>query len=269
MTGKQDHKQEDDIASQVLEHLKNPPIEVINPKNSSGSNTKKYLIITSILIIIFAAAGFAAWKFLLTDSNQTADQPVSETESQNEAANGSSLSELTQEYTSDRLLIDFKYPTDWKVDENSGEIIVYSQEAEITDVSGEAVSAEFRLLIKQGAEETDSEYLGHGFVIKKSKPIKYTDPAAGQRKKSFVTDFGLDSSDNFAYFIVQGNFELEKDETLGPDFAKEADAILISGGFYSKDSKGKTKLVSLDPETYQLDEAYLSAIEIVKTLRLR
>ncbi len=166
-------------------------------------------------------------------------------------------------------MIDFKYPTGWKVNEDTGEITVTSPKTKIEDFGGENIETEFKILIKQGADQSDSEYLGRGFAVTKSMPVKYSDPAAGQRKKSFITDFGLDSSDNFAYFVLQGNFELEKDETLGPDFAKEADAILISGGFYGEDSEDKTKLVYLDPEVYQANETYLTAVEIVKTLRLR
>lgn len=269
MAGKQDNNHEDDMASQVLEHLKNSPVEVINPKNSSSSNTKKYLIVALILIVVSSAAGFAAWKLLLAKSNPTAANTVSETENQNEAPAENTLNDLTQEYTSDRLLVDIKYPAAWKAEEDAGEIIVYSPETEVTAANGETVPVEFKVLIKQGADKTDSEYLGRGFAVEKSEPIKYNDPATGQRQKTFVTNFGLDSSDNFAYFIVQGNFNLKKDETLGPDFAGEADAILVSGGFYSKDSEDKTKLISLDPDNYKSDETYLTAIEIVKTLRLR
>ncbi|MEX2014481.1 MAG: hypothetical protein WD885_00915 [Candidatus Saccharimonadales bacterium] len=263
----QDHKQKDDIASEVLEHLKNPPIEVINPKKNH-SNTKKYLIIAIAVLVVLSAGGFGAWKFLLSDDN-TSNQTEPEAESPSNANEEVSINELTEEYSSDRLLIDFKYPANWKVDEDSGEIIVYSPEEEITDIGGENVSGEFKILIKQGADKSDSEYLGRGFAVGKSQPFKYSDPTASQREESFITDFGLDASDNFAYFVAQGNFELKKNETLGSDFAGKADEVLVSGGLYSKGSEDKTKLVSLNPKDYLSNETYLLAIEIVKTLRLR
>lgn len=260
-------KKEDDLASQVLERLKHPPVEVVNPKGSD-SNTKKYLLISFILIIL-AVGGFAAWKFFLKDE-QTTSWPVQQAENQNNSADDKSpLAGLTQKYSSDKLMVDIKYPAGWKVDESSGEITIYSPTEDIESVEGESLPAEFRVLIKQGAGETDSEYLGRGFAVKASKPIKYIDPAFNQRKKSLITDFGLDASTSFSYFVVQGNFKLKKDETLGSDFASEADEILVSGGFYSKDSKDKTKLVSLDPKTYESNELYLTAIEIIKTLKLR
>jgi hypothetical protein len=265
----QRRKHESDIASEVLEHLKNPPVEIIDPRNNSGSATKKYLLVILALVVILAAGGFAAWKFLLNGKNSSTNQ--SETESADVVPTSPEVSsnQLNQDYTSDRLLIDFKHPAGWKVDEDSGEITITSTEVEITDVSGEDVQSEFKILIKQGADQSDSEYLGRGFALDSSESIKYNDPASNQRKKSLITGFGLDSSDSFAFFVLQGNFKLEKDETLGPDFAKEPDAILVSGGFYSKDSGDKTKLVFLDPETYQTNEIYLAAVEIVKTLRLR
>ncbi len=273
MADEREHKQKNDdnndVASEVLEHLKNPPVEVINPNKNSDSGKKKYLIIIPVVITILAAAGFAAWKFLLNGNEQAANQPAVETENQDNMAEEAAPLEPTQEYTSDRLLIDIKYPAGWKVEEDSGEIVVTSPEATVTDVNGEELPAEFKVLIKQGADQSDGEYLGRGFAVRKSQPFKYSDPASAQREKSFITDFGLDASNNFAYFIAQGNFDLKKDETLGPDFASEADAVLVSGGFYSEDSEDETQLVSLDPEAYQSDETYLLALEIVKTLRLR
>ena len=261
-----DQKKNDDLASQVLEHLKNPPVEVIDPKGS-GSSTKKYLIAATILIII-GTGSFALWKFVLADTSDQSASVASEEQSE-EVDGDASANGLSQEYSSDSLLIDIKHPANWKVDESSGEIIVYSPAQEAEDVSGESLASEFRVMIKQGAGEPDSEYLGRGFAISKSEPIKYTDPASNQREESFLTNFGLDSSAYFSYFVVQGNFNLKKDETLGKDFASKADEILVSGGFYSKDSEDKTQLVSLDPDKFQSNETYKTAIEIVKTLRLR
>lgn len=267
MSDQRNQQKDNDLAAQVLKNLKNPPIEVVDPKGS-GSNTKKYLLIVAVLVIIFALGGFAAWKFLLSkDKADSQEVPAAESQPEDEAV--SPDGELSQEYVSDRLLIDIKHPASWKVDESSGEITVYSPETGITDFNGEKISAEFRLLVKQGATETDSEYLGRGFAISASEPIKYTDPSPNQRESSLITGFGLDSSSHFAYFVVQGNFNLKKNETLGQDFASEADEVLVSGGFYSKDSQDKTKLVGLDTDTYEENETYKTAIEIVKTLRLR
>lgn len=268
MSDQRNQREDNDLAAQVLKNLKNPPVEVVDPKGS-GPNTKKYLVMISVFVLIIAAGGFAAWKFLLSEERPgTQEVPAEESQPENNAKITPD-GELSQEYKSDRLLIDIKHPASWKVDEDSGEITVYSPEAEIADSSGKSIPAEFRLLIKLGATETDSEYLGRGFAIAKSEPIKYTDPSPNQRNSSLITGFGLDSSSHFAYFVVQGNFNLSKDETLGQDFASEADEVLVSGGFYSKDSEDETKLVALDTDTYKENETYQTAVEIVKTLRLR
>ena len=269
MAEQENNKQPDDVASEILENLKNNPVEIIDPnKRSSPGNKKKYFILLFILILVLGG-GFAAWKFLLNRSDQPSAQPSPAAESQAKTAPEDTAGEPTEEYTSDSLMIDFKYPTGWKVKEGSDSITISSPEAEVATVEGDTTSAEFKLMIKQGADRSDSEYLGRGLALKKSSSLKYSDPATGQRKKTFITDFGLDSSDNFAYFVVEGNFELEKDETLGPDFAKEPDAILVSGGFYTKGSAGENKLVATGSETYASNEFYKSAVEIVKTLQLR
>lgn len=269
MAEQENNKQPDDVASEILENLKKHPVEVIDPnKRSEPRNKKKYFILFLVLILVLGA-GFAIWKFFINRSDQPSAQLSPATENQVKTPSEDSASAPTQEYTSDSLMIDFKYPTGWKVKESSDSLTVSSPETEVATAEGDSVTAEFKLMIKQGADRSDSEYLGRGFALKKSSPLKYSDPATGQRKKTFITDFGLDSSDNFAYFVVEGNFELEKDETLGPDFAKEADAILVSGGFYTKGSGGENKLVATDSETYISNEFYKAAVEIVKTLQLR
>lgn len=273
MSDNQDKNHDNDVASEVLEHLKNPPVEVINPKNKPGSSKKKYLLLTSILIIIFSVLGFAIWYFVLNKKDQPENtQATMASQEQPESESGDdnlTSDELSQEYTSDRLQIDVKHPSNWKVDESSGEIIVYSPKTDVENVGGSEVSAEFRVIIKQGSGSSDSKYLGRGFAVKESQKIEYIDPAANQREESLVTNFGLDSSDSFAYFVVQGNFDLKKNETLGSDFASEADAVLVSGGFYSNESEDETKLVELDLDKYESNELYQTAIDIVKTLRLR
>lgn len=265
MADYQHQKKNDDLASEVLEHLKNPPVDVINPKGSGGG-TKKYIIVTAVLTIVIFAAGFAVWKFLIHEDQ--VDPVASEDRSVSEITE-ESANELSQQYVSDRMMIDVKHPSNWKATEENNKIEIFSPETEVLDAEGNKLPAVFKVFIKLGAERSDSEYLGRGFAVKKSEPISYEDPALNQRKDSLVTGFGLDSSDHFAYFVVQGNFNLKKNESLGGEFAGKADEILVSGGFYSEESEDRTKLVAMSPDSYSSNELYKTAIEIIKTLRLR
>ena len=95
------------------------------------------------------------------------------------------------------------------------------------------------------------------------------EPASNQRKDTFLTNFGLDVPDNFAFFIVQGNFDLKKGDTLGPDFAKEIDAYLISGGFSSSDQTDNLATNTISLADYSNYQEYKTAIEIVKSLNLK
>lgn len=268
MSEQKDKIYEDDVASEILENLRNAPVEVIDPKKNSGSSGKKFYIIFFVLIIL-AGTGFAAWKFLLQKDNKTDQQAANTQPIQANNQDISSEPSLSQDYTSDRLLVDFKYPDDWTVDEDTGDIIISSPEIEVDNIKGEPEKAVFRIFIKQGADKADSEYLGRGLAIKKSESINYSDPSASQRKKTLITQFGLDSSNNFAYFVVQGNFDLKKDETLGPNYAHEVDAILISGGFYRDEADGDPGFIMIDPDACEQDQNYKTAVEIVKSIKLR
>ena len=253
----------------------NVPVEIIDPNQLPGhkeprSKLPKYLLILLGVIIFAAAAGLAGWKLLKKfNSSQTEPNASQQINSDNTGQTGGGKQPLSEEYSSSQLLIDFKYPSSWEVAEENGAIFVKSPNFRYSENEGGEVSGVFKIYIKKGAEENDGKYLGRGYAIGPSEKLQYSNPASGQRKETFVTAFGLDKPDNFSYFVVQGNFNLKKGETLGPKFASEQDAFLIAGGFASDDLKDALETNPISVDYYKSDQNYLTAIEIIKTIRLR
>lgn len=249
--------------------------EQIPPARSSASKKTiiRRLVLVVVVLAIIAGGIFAAWK-LIPSKNDTADK-TSENQSQTQTPESQDLESdigdttLSETYTSDFLRIDFKHPQSWKVSEENSGLIVKSPTFKLQENNGAESLSYFKIYIKKAATEADGKYLGRGYAVADSGKIAYADPLPGQRKDSYLTNFGLETPDNFAYFIVQGNFNLMKGDTLGPKFASEVDSFLIAGGFSTDEQKEglSTKIVSED--SYSTYPAYKTAVEIVKSLQLK
>lgn len=229
-----------------------------------------YLVIFLFVVCILA---FAAWKFIpsKTNSNQTSQngQSSSNTQSADPVKLALGDTGLSKTYSSDNLSLQLKYPESWTVSEQDSSIIIKSPAFDMKDKAGAAASTYFKVYIKKGADETDGKYLGRGFAVAPSEKINYSSPAAGQHTTTFLTDFGLDTNDNFAYFVVQGNFQLSKGDTLGPKYASEPDSYLVTGGFATDKQKDGLETIKLPLDSYKQNLAYQTGVDIVKSLQLQ
>lgn len=261
-----------------------PPIPVNIPKDIAQEqippirpkiSKRKILTKIGFLILgllVLAGLAFAAWRFVSKDDTQsqtTGTTTVTETENTGDESEELSDTDLSQTYKSDFLLLEFKHPIAWKVTEGSNFILVKSPNFNLQDKNGAQINAHFKIYIKKGASPVDGSYLGKGYAVAASEKIKYTEPAAGQRPETNLTNFGLETPDNFAYFVVQGNFELMQGDTLGPKFAAEPDSFLIAGGFGSDDQTDGLATKILSSDTFSENSAYKIGVEIIKSLKLK
>ncbi|MBW3569146.1 hypothetical protein KY385_03405 [Candidatus Parcubacteria bacterium] len=248
----------------------NSPAAKFRPKKSFLS--KKVWIWSAILALVLLIGGLA-WVFVpskeqsQSSPEQNNQEPAKNSQTQGDGDNLPSQ-ELTQSHTNDFLRLTLKYPKGWQISDENDVILLKSPvfSYQLADGPKEGF---FKIYIKQQATPADGKYLGRGYAAAPSKKITYIDPQPGQRSDTFLTDFGLDSPDNFAYFVIQGNFELKKGETLGPKFAREPDAFLIAGGFASADSEAPLDTELLAVDSYASEQAYKTAIDIVKSLQLK
>jgi hypothetical protein len=219
------------------------------------------------VFIVLLAAGYGLWRYVINKpvTPEQDRQPSAEQQSEGNAV----ASELSETYSSDQLRLEFNHPADWEVTEADGGIKIVSPEFEYTKNDQSNVNGHFKIYIRKGSRDIDGQYIGRGTTIEPSQAIAYTDPAPGQREDTFISYFGLDEPDNFAFYIVQGNFKLKKGDTLGPDYAKEPDAYLIVGGYGASDLADDLATNMLSTEAFAGTSEFKTAVEIAKSLKLR
>lgn len=245
-----------------------------NPKQKKTFKLSKKIVFFFIAVLLLTLIALA-WIFIppkdQAGQNKPAEnqQPVN-SEQLTQQTNKDGLSaELSESYTNDFLRITFKYPKSWKITDENDIIMAKSPISSYKLKDGTDKEGFFKFYIKKQAKPDDGKYLGQGYAVDASQKISYTQPQTGQRPTTFLTNFGLNTPDNFAYFIIQGNYNLKKGETLGPNYANEVDDFLISGGFgtVEKQKPLETDLLALD--SFADNQEYKTAIEIVKSLQIK
>jgi hypothetical protein len=245
----------------------------INPSNKTKNIFKqppKLLLIVLVLLIIAAAWFLVPSKDGDNQLAEPSNEPQQKQSAPQTTANAASLGDLqlTETYKNDFLRLSFNHPKAWGVKDEQDVVLLSSPVFSYKTVDGSDKQGFFKIYIKQSSTPTDGKYLGRGIVISQSEKIAYSQPEPSQRTETYITPFGLDGVDNFAYFVVQGNFNLAEGDSLGPKFASETDAFLIAGGFSSEDQKDPLGMNRLSPDSYKNEQAYKSAVEIIKSLKL-
>jgi hypothetical protein len=234
--------------------------------------SKKWLRIVLVVILLSALAA-AAWKFL--PSKKSAPQPAQNTQTSNTETQTPTVkdvpdSTVTQKYENGFLGVTLTYPNNWTTTEGiNGESVRLESPQFTYDTTDKGpVTGNFRIYIRKGARTQDSKYIGRGVAIQPSEKLTYSQPVPGQRTDTNLSLFGLDTPDNFAFFMIAGNFQLNKGDTLGPNYGKEAETFIIAGGYSSKDLKDDLQTNSIPPDYIKTSNAYKQAVDILKTLQL-
>jgi len=238
-----------------------------HPKKEGGGWLKKVAVILGILLLVSASA-YAVWKYFLNDSDektaseQTA-QTIGATQSEYKPASG------TKEFTSTSVNTNFSYPSDWVVTEKDGGVKIESPKFTYVVSQGNNVEGNFKAYIRKGARQVDSPYIGKGYAAKASQKLAYTNPAVGQRADTLLQTFGYDKPDNFAYIFLASSFQLDVGETLGPNYGKEPETILVVGGFSDASLTDDFAMNSVPLTEYEKQEAYKQAVAMIQSLQFK
>ena len=261
---------DDDLksASDSLHQPSEQPAYRPSPTKNRRSFPKKTFISIAILIVV-AGVGFAAKKFIhipkKTAPAQTAvTQAVPKT-------TGDDVPDVpaSETYSSTALSVGFKYPKTWKTSEADGGIRIDSPQFTYPAANLGSVDGIFRIYIRQGARKADSRYVGAGTAIKPSEKLVYTKPAVGQRSDTLLSSFGNNSTDIFTYFLIAGNFQLAKGDTLGPNYGTEPDTYIVAGGYTSITAVDDLAMNSVALTYYDKTTAYKQAYGIISSLQLK
>jgi len=240
-------------------------------KSPTGHGHRKKVIIGLAVLVVLAGLGYGGWKIMQKDtkpSAATSQQPSPA--SQQTEAKTSDVPETTElkTFESIDLGVELAHPNTWTANETAGGIRITSPDFSYHTTDKGTISGNFRVYIRKGARETDSKYIGRGVAITASEKLTYDQPTSTQRKDTLVSIFGLDTPNNFGYFLVAGNFQLNKGDTLGPDYGKEPETFIVTGGYSSSVLTDDLATNKVPLDSYRQTNAYKQAIAIIKSLKL-
>ena len=253
-----------DSANQISEQTAYKPSPVRAPKHKS-----KWPFIVVIIFILLAGAGFVAWKYVLNKPKSTVPAATVSKPVEVETKSDVPDAQATETYNSTALSLALKYPKTWKVTAATGGIRIESPQFSYPAANLGSVDGLFRVYIRQGARKVDGTYIGDGLAIKPSEKLVYTQPVNDQRKDTLLSSFGNGSTDIFTFFMIAGNFQLNKGDTLGPDYGFEPDTYIVAGGYTTSTATDDLAMNSVALDYYSTTNAYKQALEIISSLQLK
>lgn len=256
------------------EEVPPPPIlddEAVPPRPPKlKKSPMKGLLIVLVVMLVLGIAGAAGWFFILRDSDKPAQQQSqAQTTDTQDITDDVPEASNTETFTSSPYRITFQYPKTWTVTEdNDNSFLIQSQEFTYKLASGGTKKGNFRVYVSKPADADDSAIIAKGVAVQPSSKLVYKKPTAAQRTETNLSLFGLDTVDNFAFLVITGNFVLQKGDTLGPNFGKEIETILIGGG-YSEPSLTPGMATNPVPvDGFQDTNAYQQAIAIIESFEI-
>lgn len=252
-----------------------PPTDAEIAHRHSFAPSKKSKAIKTllkILLVLVLVSGLVFGIFLLfikKDSQQPstavsvplADLPIAKSDVPDATS--------TKVYENGPMGIKLTYPDTWKALETTDKgVRIESPTFTYTSQDKGDVTGMFRIYIRKGARAVDGKVIGRGVAIRPSEKLVYTQPAPDQRKDTLLSLFGLDTKDNFGFFLIAGNFQLNIGDTLGPNYGNEPDAFIVGGGYSSADLTNDLDTHMVDISVISTSKAYAQAVEILKSLQL-
>jgi hypothetical protein len=152
---------------------------------------RKLGIVLAVLLVL-AAIGFGVyWMFLrddgkADDSSQNAnDLPAtSQVEEQQPT-----ISEETEHYASQGFMLEFDYPSDWTVQEESGGgvLTAISPNLQLKSAEGKPITAKVVFTIRNKQQPMPEFDNGNSVAVRESEKIDYTKPSSVQRGSTYLS----------------------------------------------------------------------------------
>lgn len=238
------------------------------PRPPKLKKSPKGLIIVVIIIAVLAAAGIIGW-LLFKEPEPATTPPSTQSTQTTSSTNDVPEASNSETFTSSPYRITFQYPKTWTVTENNdNSVLVQSEDFTYKTQSGESKNGNFRVYIRKGATQADSDIIAKGVAMQNSQKLTYTKPTPAQRTETNLSFFGLDTDTNFAFLLITSNYDLKKGDTLGPNFGKEDDTILIGGGYSEPGLEPGMATNTVPPTVFDQTNAYKQAISIIQSMEI-
>lgn len=229
----------------------------------------KGLLVVIVVVVVLAVAAAVGW-FLFIRKPAPASTPAPTTDSSTTTSTDDvPQATNTESFTSNPYRITFQYPKTWTVTEdNDNSILIQSQSFTYKTADGQSKNGNFRVYVRKGATTADSEIIGKGVAIEPSQKLTYTKPTPAQRTETNLSLFGLNNTSNFAFLLITGNFNLKKGDTLGPNFGKEIETVIIGGGYSEPSMQPGMATNPVPVNGFQNTNAYKQAIAIIQSFEI-
>lgn len=238
------------------------------PRTPKSKRSHKRLILAILGVGLLIGLGYAGTQLLDNKSEPTHQTAQTEEPTATPPPAETPVSSGDKTFTAETLAVEFQHPAEWSVTEKDGAITIKSPVFNYQKTGGATTNGFFKVYIRKMARDVDGKYIGRAVAMKATEPLTYTSPAVSQRKTTNLSFFGYDETSNFAFFMITGNFNLKKGETLGPNYGKEADTYIIVGGYGSAEDKDDLSFRMLSTSNFENPAAYKQAIEILKSLKV-
>lgn len=229
-------------------------------------------LVVAAIVIGAGAAAFMATRNGDDEAAPVAEAPAADEDDEAETAedsDGATTDFSLEQGRSSNPRVEFAYPDTWDLFEQDGGVWFESPALSFTTIDGQEVGdGFFRLYIRQGARDIDSEYIARGVASRSSEPLTYENPATDQREDTLLQFFGQDSGANTAFILVSGNFNLSPGDTLGPGFGVDGESYIIVGGYTSDALEDDLATHPVSSEYFTSTNAYDQTLGIIKSLRL-
>jgi hypothetical protein len=194
-------------------------------------NFKKFLKIILILALIVGIAAAAYMVFFKAKPAKAPTKSTSSSSSSQSAANESDISTATKHYDSTNFNLGFDYPEDWKVSDvdGSGKLTVTSPTTQLKDTSGQSVSGQIVMVIRDKTQKLTEFDKGSATAVKDSEKIAYTKPSQTQRAStyiSFLSYASSTSSGGFNGIYITGDNGYQKDQTVPMADINKVDPVI-------------------------------------------
>lgn len=238
-------------------------VKNVAPLQAQKKRRKKGRIIIAVILLLLIAGGAAGYFLFLKPEkkDETAQQQEPEL-NPTEQADTSPL----EHYVSQELKLALDHPSSWKIDNaTSGQIKLESPVAKLTDGSGAQTDAKVTITIL-GANASLASFKGNSAqAVIESEKIAYASPTQNQRKETYLSFAGFDSSTAVDAVYITGDKGYQKGQTI-----PKTDVIVIVpivGVTFQKCQGGACAgALSISPDSWKSAAILQTAKTIVQSL---
>lgn len=225
--------------------------------------TKKIIFIIVPLVVVALAAG--AYFFIAKPKKTQTPEPAATEHTEHMAP--AVDSELSEHYVSQSLRLTVEYPKSWtKNDETSGQLILQSPaQVKLTDATGAQVDGQVSITIVGTGKPVPNFTGTMATAAAESVKMPYTQPAATQRKETYLSFLGFGTSTGVDAVYITGDYGYKKGQDVPKTDVAKIDPM-ISVSFKGCEGTTCDKPLAISTEAWSTDAILKVTQSILQSL---